>query len=253
MTKEPQSLEHVLVVAGFSGAGKSTFMDQLAAGQLSPQISELLPGGSREWPQTHGTEGDLRVAVSVPPQSARRLVLHYDLLRPARNGLANYETDPALDVLAHAERISVVLIEMSRARLSAQVSRREFGGQSRFQTGLNILRWRLARGLSASLSLLKGAAERLPAAIGKPCTRFLGSKRKEWKTLRKTIRKGQRKMWDLTFYRHAQGVDLWTSRWLAYVHRMKAAGQVGNSLTLQPSSDVYTEMPEWRLAHHAAT
>src|SRR5262249_34996593 len=49
--RNQKPLRDLLVVSGLSCSGKTTFMTQLAAGQLPKEIQKLLPPGVEAWPQ----------------------------------------------------------------------------------------------------------------------------------------------------------------------------------------------------------
>jgi hypothetical protein len=122
-------IKHLLLIAGPSGAGKTTFMDQLAAGQLRAEIVARLPAGAGSWVQssckrflqqtskTHDAEGRLK---PLPG-----LVLHYDIMRPHSLGMSDHAADAALRTpFGLADEVAVVSLLPAADRLSDQFSSR---------------------------------------------------------------------------------------------------------------------------------
>lgn len=117
----------LVIVAGASGAGKSTFLELFAAGLLPASIASTLPPGCANWLQTNGKK--------VIGQSGRDLSLrnltrvegalqHYDILSPFDTAVESYETDAALALASRAERIVVVDIRPGVEALRAHLAER---------------------------------------------------------------------------------------------------------------------------------
>jgi hypothetical protein len=114
----------LLVVSGPSGSGKTTFLDQLASHTLPAELTNALPEGASEWPQTNGF-GIRGRAGAIRDEAGRQVlegvVLHYDIMRVVDTMIDQYEEDPALFGLSLAEDISVVLIRPPAELLVRQV------------------------------------------------------------------------------------------------------------------------------------
>ena len=48
----PPHIKCLILIAGLSGAGKTTFVNQLTSGELSADIMALLPPGVAQWDQS---------------------------------------------------------------------------------------------------------------------------------------------------------------------------------------------------------
>jgi hypothetical protein len=96
----------ILVVAGASGSGKTTFMEMLSAGKLE-ELESVLPSGARHWPQF----GHRR---SQEPDRAHSFVLHYTIVYPRLMGF-ELAMDPCLAPLERAEKAVVVTIHADSA------------------------------------------------------------------------------------------------------------------------------------------
>ena len=120
----------LVIVAGASGAGKSTFLHQLERGELEPEILSRLPHGASRWPQTNGFRIRGRLQETTDETGVllvRGLVLHYDIMRIFETRISGYAEDPALATLAKAAAITAVIVRPSDqqlARHAAQKSKR---------------------------------------------------------------------------------------------------------------------------------
>ena len=244
-TSEAQAskpIGHLLVIAGFSGAGKTTFMEQLAAGQLSRDIDWLVDE-AKAWPQINNKHAaaDLRELLDArtAPEQIPGLMLHYDMTVPLRCGWSSYEADPVLELVAFAERTSIVLIKPSLRRLRAQRRLQVFGGRSRLEPNLIFWRWWVRHTLVTGLE--RGMAEMLNRWT------FARRKLKALKTVRKQPPKSMLAARELTFYRSRNGPALWLNRWEQYVRAAQAAHRVECILALRPSSGLYAQdAPVWQ-------
>jgi hypothetical protein len=117
-------IAHLLVVSGPSGSGKTTFLRQLAAGRLSPELIAALPAGAGQWPETNGFGIRRRARVSRDTQGRRvveGVVLHYDIMRVVDTMIDAYADDPTLLGLDLADEVSVAVIRAPAERLARQV------------------------------------------------------------------------------------------------------------------------------------
>jgi hypothetical protein len=122
----PLPLRHLIVVAGARGAGKTTFLWDLAKRRLPPEVRRLLPLKAALWPQADASDFGvwLPMIATDSGKGARieNLVLHYDLV----NYYAGLHTE-ALAVLGEADRLTGVTIAPTLDRLAVQYASRTAG------------------------------------------------------------------------------------------------------------------------------
>jgi hypothetical protein len=124
---EHLEIKTLVLVAGASGAGKSTFLDILASNSLPPSIMKMLPDDCSGWLQTNGTKVIGPRAREMSRSGVRRLdgaVLHYDILCPFDTGVKSYKTDASLALVNRASRIVIVDIRPRREVLRAHLAER---------------------------------------------------------------------------------------------------------------------------------
>jgi hypothetical protein len=145
----PWQPKDLLIVSGFSGAGKSTFIAQLRKGTLSEEICGRLPPGAKNWIEISATQA--RALAQAPadcsgtdasPGSGD--ILHYPIDQFQRTGIRPYRLDPVLAVLPSVERAVVVVLCISPRRLAAQFSGR-IAGKARKRGRLGDLLHRFVR------------------------------------------------------------------------------------------------------------
>jgi 2-polyprenyl-3-methyl-5-hydroxy-6-metoxy-1,4-benzoquinol methylase len=113
-------VNHVVVVAGPTSAGKSTLIEKLLAGQIPDVAQRLAIPDLQKWPVVQARE-----MVELSGSTFGNIVLHYDFLRPSARGLHSYEKDEALHVLRAADRISIVTLLVPPERLVRQLTEGE--------------------------------------------------------------------------------------------------------------------------------
>lgn len=119
---EPGRIPSLVLVAGASCVGKTTFLRALESGAGAPPLpAEIAPAGIAP---LFCTAMDLDADRS-DGAAGRTVFLHYDLFRPVTfHGGADFADDPALAVLDRADRLSVVTLweppEVLRARAIAR-------------------------------------------------------------------------------------------------------------------------------------
>lgn len=125
---QPWQPKDLLVVSGFAGAGKSTFIAQLRKGTLSEDISVRLPLHAKNWTEISATEARAIAQPTAHSNSPRTgAILHYPIDQFQRSGIRPYRLDPVFAVLPHVERAVVVVLCISPQRLAAQFSGRIAG------------------------------------------------------------------------------------------------------------------------------
>jgi len=113
-------VDELIVVAGPTSSGKSTFIDELRAGQ-HPQIAVQLGGESLEGLPFLGASKLVRDETLY----YRRLIYHYDFLRPFDRSAKTHDRDEALDLIHCAKRIHFVTLYTDPVRLRSQLQENE--------------------------------------------------------------------------------------------------------------------------------
>lgn len=124
---EKRRIGHLVVVAGPTSIGKSSFIARLREGQL-PEIARMLeidhPGGWQE----------------IGPRSIHTLtesmvegyILHYDFLRPYYRSAKTHDRDEAFDLLKTARRVSFVTLIAPPEELRRRFDENEIRPKTRF-------------------------------------------------------------------------------------------------------------------------
>lgn len=117
---------HLILVAGPSGGGKSTFIRQLAAKTLAPDIMACLPEQGGGWPTVEANnvlKGSLaRETLLRDMCRTGEWLVHYDIVFIHCYGLKSYQDDPVMELLTGADVLDVVFV-----RPAGDVLRRQFG------------------------------------------------------------------------------------------------------------------------------
>jgi hypothetical protein len=122
---EPRARDlHVLLVAGASGGGKSTFIRLLGERRLGRDILAALPEGAWRWPVLE-VNNMLKKGLSLDAMlagvgSAAGAILHYDIAYIHRFALGAYERDPASELFGQVGRLDTVLVKTDVDRLTRQ-------------------------------------------------------------------------------------------------------------------------------------
>lgn len=121
-------IPNIVIIAGPTASGKSTFMAMLAAGRLPIPIATKLPATASNWLQTSGRKVFARPAArgrgDDRPSVQDGVALHYDMMRPYARGFEGFGADPALKLLTRAEAITVVTLRACGPELARRISNR---------------------------------------------------------------------------------------------------------------------------------
>ena len=138
-------IPHLILVAGPSGGGKSTFMKRLSAGDLSNEIVRTLTIEAVGWPQTD-CKTFLRDKQANLWDDLQGVVCHYDIMRPFSLRFDGYADDPGLTVLDAAKKKTIVsilprsewLVEQFCRRAEAERSSKSANAWRRFLNRLQL-------------------------------------------------------------------------------------------------------------------
>jgi len=122
---EKISLPHLVIVAGTSGAGKSTFVDQLRGRQLRQEIYRRLPSGVSDWPVVGSSKRPLF------PRRAPGIVFQFDMNGRGISKGRDFGDDPALFDVAHARAVTVVNLRPPPGLMIDQLIARDGGGRTK--------------------------------------------------------------------------------------------------------------------------
>lgn len=110
-----REIGHLVVVAGPTSSGKSTFLDRFLR---DGEFRKTFVADEGDWVSTTAYKvGEL------PTGRLERVVLHYDMLRLLSGSLKSFGRDPNLDILQIAEKLTVVTVACDRGRLISQLEK----------------------------------------------------------------------------------------------------------------------------------
>jgi hypothetical protein len=106
---------HLLLISGPSGGGKSTFIRQLAAKTLAPEILALMPEQETPWPVAEANnvlKGNLaKKSLREDMCRTAEWLVHYDIVFIHCYGVKSYQDDPVMDLLISADALDVVFVK----------------------------------------------------------------------------------------------------------------------------------------------
>lgn len=207
----------LVIVAGISGSGKSTFLKQIKSGRLPEGL--VLPDGAQDWPVVGSSR-------PVFPQGAPGIILHYDMNGRNLWDGADYREDPALALVNRASAITVINLRPSPRRIISQLTNREsvkFEKQKREQGRLV---WRLAA------PAIQAADHILPTRLMKAIHRRT--------PFRNAPARLQKK---LRVYEQPGWLDDLYARWGDYLNSIAQTGKPVQQIFIEPDDESF----HWRL------
>jgi hypothetical protein len=123
-----KGIEHLMIVAGASGAGKSTFVSQFITGELAAAARAQLPAGAENWMQLRvGGFDDWLPALLLRAKQEQipGVILDYDMVGRGILDGCDYADDPILHMTKIAKTITVVNIRPSVEKIIGQLIKRE--------------------------------------------------------------------------------------------------------------------------------
>ncbi len=116
-----RKIKHLIVIAGPTSVGKSTFCRKFLAGEVQP-IDGVNP---EDWRLVAAR--DLRSITRHP----ENILFHYDMMRPWGTSMRSYSRDPKLDLLQVAEKVSVITLVCPQKTLLERHEAVVKGGKAR--------------------------------------------------------------------------------------------------------------------------
>lgn len=115
-----RSVNRLLVVAGPTSAGKSTFIKRLLRGEARDVAEHLKFGDPASWEMTSAQSvGKLKKS------QIENLILHYDTLRPVKRKIKDYRSDNALDLISEAKEVTFLTLWVEPEQLLKQLEESE--------------------------------------------------------------------------------------------------------------------------------
>lgn len=152
-------LEHIVVLAGASGSGKSTFFREFIADRLPKEISDSLPEHAKTWKCTSANELSRKGLSRILGGNGLcpGLVVHYDIMRAYTRGFENHAHDPAMQaVMGAGTALTIMTLMPSREALFDQLLKRARSDE--YEEPWETRRWtrRLQRKLRRALYTVTG-------------------------------------------------------------------------------------------------
>jgi hypothetical protein len=124
-------IKNLLVIAGLSGCGKSTFIRQLLRRRLQPDVMEALPADIHNWQHAFGRSRRIVPRFRNRSRKCSGQIFHYDIttstayLRSLGEVCEQHREEELLhDILDAAENVRIVVIKPPKEQLIRQLSSR---------------------------------------------------------------------------------------------------------------------------------
>jgi hypothetical protein len=216
-TKAREPSPDLIIVAGISGSGKSTFLKQLKSGRLPRRL--VLPADVKGWPVVGSSQ-------PIGPRGPEGVILHYDMNgRDLWNG-ADYHDDPALVLVGQARTIIVINLRPPLERLISQLTERESAKLEAQKRERSRLIWRL------TAPAVRLALRILPPRIAKRVRQRTPFRYSEERLIKK-----------LRVYKQPGWLDDLYARWGAYLDSVAQSGKQVRQIFLAPGVKSFC----WRL------
>jgi hypothetical protein len=216
---EHAALPHIVVVAGASGSGKTTFVDLLREHKLSVEIYRRLPAGVSDWPVVGSS------IKPMFPRGAPGIIFQYDMNGRGLSKGRDFCDDPALSDIERASALTVINLRPAPALMIDQLVAREGDGRTKEDVLNTALVWRLLQRFFIFNRMLR-----------------------RWKpSIERNRRSSFRRKIDL--YDQEGWLDGLYARWDAYLRPLVARGAAVEKIFLEP--DVNTPIGQsysWRIA-----
>jgi hypothetical protein len=242
-----QAIEHVLVVAGLSGSGKSTFVTQLAAGKLSRDIASRLPTGVETWMVLRASNRD-HWSPLMGQANEQLVILEYDMAN--RSMLENPHITPDAEIatlLRDAKELTIINLRPTLEVIVEQLAARKPLANERLRKLQAVLiRWQ-----SELFQTILNVASATPRPIRERIKTIL---KKRKRSLREQSREVQSDLdayetLDLKEVRYNQSE--WLRRiyaaWDQWIDELAQNGATVNEVYLEPDSDASGSEYAWRI------
>lgn len=128
MTKPSAESPQVVLIAGLSASGKTTFLKALKSGRLSSDITDQLPSKCSNWPIFEANkicDAPLTKNMLVAnPDVSSGIFVHYDIADIRRHSNFTYADDPRLSFISEGIPWHLLHISTSLDRLRQQYANR---------------------------------------------------------------------------------------------------------------------------------